>query len=156
MAASVRVTDRGANDLLRRMKEAGEELTVRVGVIGDEAEAQHQADDLTVVDIATAHEFGVGVPQRSWLREWVDENEPELQRRMRAIADAVVKRGLPLKPGLDAFGEKAVGEIKQRISGSIPPPNSPVTIARKGSSTTLINTEQFRSSITSDVVKGRP
>jgi hypothetical protein len=47
-----------------------------------------------------------------------------------------------------------VGVIKQRIANGIAPPNSPYTIARKGSSKPLIDTGQLRNSITYQVEIG--
>ena len=151
MASSVRVVDRGADDILTAVREAAKGMEVRVGVIGKEAEAQHQADDLTVADIASSHEFGVGVPQRSWLRDWCDEHQRANERELRLAAASILRGRSSLLQEAHRFGVASVGSIQERMSRSIPPPNAPATIRRKGSDTTLIDTGQFRSSITYDV-----
>jgi hypothetical protein len=49
------------------------------------------------------------------------------------------------------IGMRVVGDIQDRISDGIPPPNSPITIARKGSSKPLIDSGQLRQSISFEV-----
>jgi hypothetical protein len=147
---SVRVVDRGALKLLRTLEKKG---AIRVGVIGSEAAEKKLARsgataDFTVAQVAAKHEFGIGVPRRSWLRDYVDQNEAKIRKKLRKIADKVKKGEITLDAGLDALGADIVGEIQARISKSIPPPNSLRTRARKGSNTTLIDTGQFWSSIT--------
>lgn len=127
---------------------SGRRATVRVGVFGDAG--QHGGSGDTVADIATKHEFGLGVPRRSFIADYVDENEPELRRRL-ADAARMVALGHDLEVVLERFGLQAVGEIVERIVRGIEPPNSPLTIERKGSSTPLVNTGQLKASITSKV-----
>jgi hypothetical protein len=154
---TVRVVDHGADALIRRIQRGRQPTTVKTGVIGDGAQARSVnggAAALTVADVASFNEFGIGVPERSFIRAYVDENQPQLIQRLRAIARAVAK-GKPLEPGLEQFGALVVGEIQRRISAGIAPENHPDTIERKGSSTPLIDTGQLRSSITYLVERGR-
>lgn len=159
MASSVRVVDRGANAMLKSMAEASKPATVKVGVIGQEASAGHKLSALTMVAIATIHEFGLGPaykkkgPNRSFIRAYVDEKEATLKKRLRGIGEHVL-RGKSVRMGLEQFGLLTVGEIQQRISAGIPPALDQSTIDRKGSSTPLINTGQLRSSITHQVMGG--
>lgn len=149
---TVRDRDRGARALLQRMRGKG---TVRVGIMGPEAASRHQgAEALTTAMVASFHEFGLGVPRRSWLRDYVDENLPLLQARLRNIAERV-ERGANLDSELERFGLQLVGEIQERISNRIDPPLAEETIRRKGSSTPLINTGQLRASITHLVTMGQ-
>lgn len=162
MAASVRVVDHGADALMRKVRDAAKGARVKVGVIGDEAAAQHNGGGMTVADIASYHEFGIGVPQRSWLREWIDEDMAEIKRLLRESAFYVVKRGSPVWVELDRFGVYAVGSIQARMASG---PGSwqelaESTVIRKtgrlGDRTArLIDTGQLRSSITYAVEQGK-
>jgi len=143
MGVTVRERDRGADALMRRMRQ---QANVRVGVMGQEASAGH-AGGLTVVDVASFHEFGLGHnPPRSFIAGYVDENKATIEKRIRKAAELIAK-GADVKQTLDRFGLLLVGEIQERMV-SLPPPLKPETIRRKGSSATLIDTGQLRSSVT--------
>ena len=48
---------------------------------------------------------------------------------------------------LELLGQQCVGQIQERISEGIDPPNAPSTIRQKGSSTPLIDTGALRSAV---------
>lgn len=124
--------------------------TVMTGVHGDDGGKLNGL--LTISEIAEIHEFGLGVPERSWLRAWFDEREGNFPAAIKAELEAAMKAGeKTFEPALDRFGVTTQGSIQKRISDFIPPENSPVTIARKGSSTPLIAEGLFRSAILSKV-----
>jgi hypothetical protein len=117
--------------------------------MGKEAGTPHQrGSGDTVADIAAKHEFGLGVPRRSFIADWVDESLEAANRRLKKSAALVFREKMPLKQAYGLFGMWAVGEIQRRIKSRIPPPLSPVTIRRKRSSVPLIDTGQLWSSIT--------
>jgi hypothetical protein len=152
--AAVKDTDKGAKALVARVQKAAGPLVLTVGVHGEEGGAATQDGKTTVGDVATANEFGLGVPERSFIRAWADEQEAENQAALRKIGEAVTKGTLPsAEVGLERLGLKMVGEIQARIAGGIDPPNAPATIARKGSSTPLINYGQLRSSVRHKVTR---
>lgn len=109
----------------------------------------------TVAEVAMFNEFGLGVPQRSFVRAWADENEAENRENLRKIGQAVVKGKLPGGPkqGLERFGLLAQGGIQKRMADGVPPPNAPSTVAQKKSSKPLIAGGQLRSSVTYKVFK---
>jgi hypothetical protein len=145
MASRVRDTDRGMRALLARVR--GARLTLTVGVHGEEGGASH-GHGLTVGDIATIHEYGLGVPERSFIRAWADGAQAENERALQQAAIRVVKGQVPsAKVALDQVGLAFVGAVQARMAGGIPPPLAPATVARKGSSTPLIDTGQLRASI---------
>jgi hypothetical protein len=103
---------------------------------------------MTVGDLATIHEYGLGVPERSFVRAWADSNQQANEAALKAAAERVVRGSAPsAQVALDQVGLVFVGSIQARMAGGIPPGNSPATIARKGSSTPLIDTGQLRASI---------
>lgn len=128
---------------------------VLIGVQGKDADAPHKggleealAAPKTVAEVANDHEFGIGVPERSWLRAYVDAAQEEIRRDLSQAMAKVVAGEWDTERALEIVGMKHVAKIQERIRNGIEPPNSPVTIARKGSSVPLIDTGQFRSAIT--------
>lgn len=122
-----------------------EQERITVGVHDAEGSVEHPNGENgeTVAEIAQDHEFGYGVPQRSWLRAWVDSTD------FKPLIQNLTLDGLSRT--LSARLEESITE---RIrSGQIPPPNSPGTIARKGHDRTLIDTETFVNSVKAKVSK---
>lgn len=142
---------------LKKKKPTAQQLAasiVTVGIHEEEGAESHGDDGATVADVATFNEFGLGVPERSFIRSWADEKEAENKDRLRKIGQAVV-HGYISSPtqGLKRFGVLAVGEIQQRISDGIEPENADATIAAKKSSKPLIDDGIMRSKITSKIAK---
>ncbi len=150
-SSKTRVIDHGHDALIRnvaKMKKAA----VEVGIFSAEGAQEYEGGKATVLDVATFNEFGLGVPERSFLRDYVDQNEPKIRGYIRALALKIKEGKIDQQIGLERLGLKIVGEIQKRIADGIPPPNAASTIERKGSSKPLIDTEQLRSSITPKVV----
>lgn len=151
MSSRQRDIDKGQKALLERVTKAKSGV-VDVGIFSDKgSEAAKKGKGVTVLDVATFNEFGLGVPERSFLRGYVDENEARIKGMIKVLALAVEQGKFTKQQALDRLGLQIVGEIQKRIASSIPPPNAPSTIAKKGSSTTLVDTGQLRSSITHKV-----
>lgn len=152
---SVRVVDRGANALLRRLAKSRE--VARVGILDDSPKKARDGAGgrYSLVEVAAVHEFGApaaGIPQRSFIRATVDLNAGEIARLQHATMTAVVQGKVTLRQGLDRIGMKVAAMMQKRIAAGIEPPNAASTIARKGSSKPLVDTGQLRSSITWVVV----
>lgn len=150
MSGAVRDRDKGAKALMKRLGvgKPDKPVSVVVGILEAEGNAQHADDGTTVADVAGFHEFGLGVPERSFLRSWADENVDANKERLRKIAAAVEKGQLPsLEVGLERFGLVAVGEIQRRMPDGYAPDKV------DGTPATLIDTGQLRSSITHKVEK---
>lgn len=127
----------------RMMRLVGERVSI--GIHEEEGSQIHPnaTDGETVSEIGYDHEMGVGVPRRSWLRDWVDQKlEP---------GDFLKDLPLDFAPEL---ARRCEASITERVrSGKIPPPNSPKTIAAKGHDKTLIETETMVNAIKAKVVK---
>lgn len=122
------------------------DLEVTIGVHEEEG-AGDEGNGRTVAEVAEANEFGMGVPPRPAITGWADENRDSFVTRMRDEAAAALRARVSPAQRLDALAQVGAGEIQARIAGGVPPPNAPSTIAKKGSSTPLIDKGQFRSSI---------
>ena len=150
---TVRVVDRGASRVVRELG-ARTNSGVEVGVLGDKGGAAHRGseDGITVAEIAEIHEFGLGVPERSWLRAWIDSNKLKIEERIRIETRAIVTKQRTRAQAIKRLGVWIQGELQQNIADGVPPPNAQSTIDRKGSSKPLIDTGQLRQSITHRVV----
>jgi hypothetical protein len=127
-------------------------IRLTVGVHGEEGGAAH-GEGLTVADVGSFHEFGLGVPQRSFIRGWFDEavGSGELGALLSAQLKLAVAGKVTLDQALERVGLKVEAGVKKRITQRIPPPLAPSTIAKKGSSVPLIDTGQLRASIRAKV-----
>lgn len=102
----------------------------------------------SLIEIATFHEFGFGVPRRSFIADWFDQNEMQAGKVLRKLAGNHVAGKEDLKTSLTKFSTWAVGQVQARIAAGIAPPLAPSTIRQKqGKTVPLINTGQLRSSI---------
>jgi hypothetical protein len=141
--------DRGARAVVRRLGAAKGKLELSVGIQGRQAtEAHKQTEGLTVAALGAIHEFGLGVPERSWLRAWFDENQGEIAEDLRKAGRGILLGRFTRERILEILGLKYAGQIQARIASNIPPALAPSTVARKGSSVALIDTGQLRSAIT--------
>lgn len=132
---------------------------ITVGIHGEEGGEMHGSDtfaedgaierssELTVADIGTIHEFGLGVPERSFIRAWFDEASDENRALLQSRLKLVIAGKLTPEQALERCALKFEAGVRRRIRARIPPPLAQSTIDRKGSSTPLIDTGQLVSSI---------
>lgn len=148
---------KGSKALIGRIAGMRTGIEVTVGVHSDDAEHTHAGGEgLTVGDIATFHEFGTQtVPQRSFIRGWYDESKPEIAAVLRQELLAVVEGRRGVGQAFERAALRFEASVKARIRRHIPPPLSPVTVQRKGSSTPLIDTSQLLNAIRARVGVGR-
>lgn len=125
----------------------GGNFTLTAGVHSDDANHTHgSGEGMTVGDIATIHEFGApaaGIPARSFVRGWYDEQFTEIASVLKQEIGAAMKGTRPMGVAFERAALRLEGSIKGRIRRHIPPPLAPATVKRKGSSTPLIDTGQL-------------
>lgn len=91
--------------------------------------------------------WGGPIPERPFMRNAARANEGKYTAAMAASAEQIVKDA-NTGPTLQKLGILAQGDIQAEITSLSSPPNSPVTIARKGSSKPLIDTGEMRQAVT--------
>lgn len=138
-----------------RLRKLTHELAVRrrrvtVGVHADQAS---RSDELDNIDIGTIHEYGLGVPERSFIRATIDEHAERYTKQAKELLGRVLDGKLSADDALALLGEVVKRDIIQRINEGIDPPNAPATIAEKGSSKPLIDTGSLKQSIDYVVLK---
>lgn len=136
------------------------ELNVNVGILvnGEGAGAQagtDHGDGLTVAQLATIHEFGLGVPQRSFIRAWFDTKGREAMGAIAAarMQAAIEAGGTPkdFSRAAQQIGIRARSQMVAFIDNQGVYQNlSPETIRRKKSSKALIDTGVLKGAIGSN------
>ena len=139
-----RTTDRdlGLKRFIRELQVA----KVTEVVVGVQQGANN--DGQQIAEYAAYNEFGTeNIPERSFMRSAFDENLAEIRRDMNSQCGRVQAGQITMRTALGLVGLRHQDQIKNKIDTNIPPPNSPVTIALKGSSHTLIDTGAMKNSI---------
>ncbi len=151
MASRIRLTTtggRGLRDAINRV-EIIDKYRFSVGV--HRSTGQHGDSDKSVAFIATCNEFGLGVPERSFMRSTLFENERKYKNRLAKVIKRAVEgeSGRQWSPDMlmGLLAQSVQDDIKRKITEIQDPPNAQETINRKGSSNPLIDTGQMRDSI---------
>lgn len=155
MASNVRL--QGDVKVWRELYSRLADAKVDVGVLAEKGGLETTSDGITMVELAAIHEYGspdAGIPERSFIR-WTFNNPANIKIMSDICAKLVKKflRGAKLETSLGLLGAWAVGAIKTTIRSRIPPPNAKSTIARKGSSTPLVDTGRLLNSL-SWIIRG--
>jgi hypothetical protein len=128
---------------------------VAVGVLGSKASTAHGSEGLTTADVAAVNEFGLGVPERPFMRQTFEQRLVDIQKLARGLEQRVLQKTMTVDGALQVMGAAAVGYVRATIDSGVEPGNAPSTIKQKGSSKTLVNTGQLKGSISSEVRRGR-
>lgn len=157
MRARVTKKERGLARLLSAAKQMERKPFVKVGVMGGDRPSA-KGRSLTNVELATIHEFGApaaGIPSRPFLRSAFDAKKADWNRLMARLITKVVAGHLDVVAALELVGQRAAGDVRNRITqGGNFVPNKPATIRRKGSSKPLIDSARLLQSISHQVVTG--
>lgn len=148
-----RVTDYGKR-LEREFQRLKRKPYVKVGIQSQDFSEAKVADPAstettaaTLGEIAVFHEFGLGVPERSFLRATYDNQWRAWKRLTDSLKAKILIGDESAVKALAVIGQRIEADIKMAIRNRIPPPLSPRTIRRKGSSVPLIDTGQLINSI---------
>lgn len=134
------------------------------GVFGDEGARLHpKGGGKTVAEVASRNEFGIGVPERSFLRSTFEKNKADYQTILtKGMVEDLLSAARTRTPfnanssrGFKRLALRMEADVKSAIAQGIPPPNSPRTIRQKGSSTPLIASGLMRQSVSARVRLGK-
>lgn len=129
---------------------------VAVGLPVEKVGGKVYGDGMTVVEVGSSHEYGAGVPRRSFLRVPFQIKADEMDKVTATQFRDVFEKGQDAKRALGLIGMQAmnivIGAFTSRGYG-VWPDISDSTKRAKGSSQILIDTAILRGSITY-VVRG--
>lgn len=138
---------------------------IEIGIFGDGkgGEQHKKGDPITVLGIATVHEFGLAIdlgrdgsiviPERSYLRSTFDNEKSNIINKCDKLLEKVISLELSVDVFFQVIGEYMVGLVQTTLTDLRDPPLSQSTIDQKGSSNPLIDTGRLRDSITYKVVR---
>lgn len=131
----------------------GLDLEVSVGIHEEEGSSSHGNDGPTTAEIGSIHEFGLGVPQRSFVRGYFDDHAGEIEQAQ----DAAMQRILDgADPEIEAerLALKLESGMKERILARIDPPLAASTKKRRGESAVpLVETSQLLGAVRGKVTR---
>lgn len=143
---ATKVNKREFTQLLKQMEQLRGDPHVKCGLFQDSGT---YPNGMSVVDVAIANEFGTDkIPERPFMRNSARDMRPRLEKLAQRTFQGVLAGAVSVDTAMDVIGQFGVKEIRATITKGVPPPNSPITIIRKGSSTPLVDTGQLRQSIT--------
>lgn len=91
--------------------------------------------------------FGGPIPERPFLRNAMRDNRAKYRDGMKTSAKKLLLGQTSLHTVLSKLGVLAQGDVQDSITSLSSPPNSPVTVALKGSSNPLIASGELRKSV---------
>ena len=101
--------------------------------------------------IAMVHEFGINVPERSFLRSTVLEQADKYARIFATNIPDAIKNGTPAYEAYSKLGTIAMNDVRLKIASGEFAALAPATIKRKKSSKPLIDTGNLRQSINYEI-----
>lgn len=90
------------------MKDLGQNFSIKVGIIGDEAYQQHEHTDLTMADLGVIHEFGATINVTDRMRGWFWHNAG-IHKSNKPIV--IPTRSFLRMPLLSGEGKKEINKI---------------------------------------------
>ncbi|QJD54315.1 hypothetical protein [Aminobacter phage Erebus] len=92
--------------------------------------------------------WGGPIPERPFMRNAMRNNRSKYKSAMAKAAKGILLGDTAMSTVLNKLGALAQGDIQSEITAMRSPPNSPITIALKGSSNPLIDTGAMRAAVT--------
>lgn len=137
--------------------EKARRMSVNVGITKSEATRRIYDSGANVVEVGVKHEYGLGVPRRSFLRVPFRKEADRITKAITESFRAIAEQGADAETQITKIGVFAenISKAAFRNEGYGTWPNlAASTIEVKGSAAPLIDTGTLRNSITSEVVKG--
>jgi len=143
--------DKGFESILRKLQSL-KSKTLQAGVLAS-AGTDSKTGTL-IADYAYANEFGTEfIPARSFVGSTYDDQSKKWERKSDEIFGKILDDPSSNVNHLIAYlGEEIAGDIKEKILSNVPPPLKASTIAKKGSSRTLIDSGNLLGAINYEIV----
>lgn len=158
-----------------------QESYILIGILGDgQGKEKHSREgDITLLELAAVHEFGVDIyvtpemrgylhstglhlradterihiPERSYIRGSYDAGKHRVIKKLEGLLVRTINLEIPVDTLFKAVGEIAVSTIQEYLTDLDSPPLHDYTVAMKGSSNPLIDSGRLRQGIEYKVVR---
>lgn len=152
--------DLGREKLIKELSKANGAYA-DVGIF--EGEEHPEGGEYTVAQIAAVHEYGTKpstepeIPERSFIRSTVDEKGQAWNAYLDEAYDRVKAGTTDIISALTAFGERAAGDVRRKITSLKTPPKAETTLKKEGPGFTnpLIWLGYMRAAVRSRIVVQR-
>ena len=101
--------------------------------------APHYENGESIIDVAISNNYGLGVPRRDFMTKSTERWNEECQKEVQAMGEELTLGKINAIAFLKKLGMKGKKIITNEIIKLHTPPNSPLTIAMKGSSNPLVD-----------------
>jgi len=98
----------------------------------------------SIIDVAIWNNFGIGVPRREFMKEAAKEWQKQWAENLEKVQDGMVRGAMDVTKFLDVMGQAGASIISRTIRDWKTPPNSPFTIAMKGSNNPLVDSGDMK------------
>lgn len=95
----------------------------------------------------------INIPARPFLDTGVEKNQRRYANIAKHMVPKILEGEATMDQTLDAIGLAAASDVQEYMVELQDPPNSPVTIAKKGSANPLIDTGHLRQSIRHEIAR---
>ncbi|MCC8367094.1 hypothetical protein J8V57_12550 [Xenorhabdus sp. PB61.4] len=133
-------------------------IEVRAGVL---AGATNEKTGEPIAPYAAANEYGTrNIPPRPFMRSTIANQSDEWGRVLGAQLRGRLQESGGIEAAFETVGKIMADDIKDSIEQSLPPPNTPATVARKAKKgiaspdKTLVDTGSMQRAIDYEVIKG--
>lgn len=135
--------DDAAWDAMRKVLSELDGSAAVAGFRDDSDRSERDEGGLTNAQVASIHVFGVGVPKRDFMRPGFDQNEKILERDAKSAASEALLGQITPEKALDLVGTNLEDLIVEQIQAGNFEALAPSTVAKKGRSDPLLDTEQM-------------
>ena len=142
--------DLGRKRILRDLRNIKKSF-ITIGIHSDEKTTYPRVGGTAprVQDVGNWHEFGIGNPERSFLRSTFDVNRNRWRKDTRRLYGMIIKGTITPEMAMRRLGFEMKNEVQNTIEKMKIPPNAPSTIAGKPQigNNPLIHTRKLKNSI---------
>lgn len=157
MTEYVKDIDRGWNKITKEISKM-KVSTVKVGVLSAAGNYSQEGGAQNLADVAIQNEFGVPskrIPPRPFMAQSADQHRTEALQRLEKGTSEIFAGKSNVVNVLSKIGVWFVGKVREQFTKGNFKPNTAFTVAKKGSSTPLIDTGRLRQSIQHELEIGK-
>ncbi len=149
MSVEIEDIDLGFEDIIQSIIEDNDK-EIEVGYYNDEVE-----DGIGLAELAAVHEFGLGNPERPFMRRSFDNGVKDIFAMEKKLIGSMIDGNIDKEQVMEILGDFHKNQIQsgviERTLGLVE--NAQVTVDRKGSDTPLIDSSRLINSTQSNIVK---
>ena len=158
MALTVKTKSTNSN-YIKNLQKQIKNAKVKVGVPKSANTTKEGQDtSITLAEVAAINEFGspgLNIPERSFIRETIQEETQNLKKLAAKQAKKIFALEVTTEQGIGVIGEFVKSKIIKKFTANNWEANAPSTVKAKGSGTPLIDTGQLRQSIQWELIKNK-